>query len=369
MAPTLISLGLHLCYCGSHLFAHSMGLVSQRALWGLIALYLGQSVAFYGLVRSGLSRRLGSDPALTQAQLYASMLSMVLTYTTLDGGTGVLVGQPLMMLMFGAFALTPRQTRRMAVASMACLLPTIAWCSWRAPTLAARHAELYHLALACINLSAATALALRLSGVMKRLRQQRAEIKSAMAQIQAMAVSDQLTGLSNRHHLHERLAVEHDRAERSGVPLCVGLFDLDSFKSINDTHGHATGDQVLRDFAAQVRAQSRSTDVVGRWGGEEFLILLPGSTLADARTVMDRLRLAVQAASMGALPAGGVTVSGGVAQHRPGESIDLALDRADQGLYAAKVQGRNRVCAQPMPEQGPSPSQTPASQPRVAAVA
>ena len=350
VTPTLVSFALHVAYCGSHLLAHALGLVSLQATAWLMSLYLGQSLVFYGLVRSGLSRRLGRDPALTQAQMAVAMVSLACTYLTLDGGRGALVSMPLLMLMFGAFGLPPRQTLQMAAGALLSLGLTIAWCAWQAPNHWARGVEVYHLGLALINLSAATALALRLSQLVQRLRSQREELKTALARIQAMATRDALTGLSNRHHLHEVLDIERQRCAREGLVFCVGLFDLDLFKTINDRHGHATGDRVLRDFAAVAGAEARALDTLGRWGGEEFLLVLAHTRKDDAQQVMERIRRAVQAGALGGLPAGAVTVSGGLAQYRPGEALEVMLERADQGLYAAKAQGRNQVLVLAQPD-------------------
>ncbi len=168
--------------------------------------------------------------------------------------------------------------------------------------------------------------------------------KRLEAELQRLAVMDSLTELANRRHFLERLDAEAERARRYGRPLCVAMVDLDHFKAINDTHGHAAGDEALRRFAALCREALRASDVIGRLGGEEFGIVLPETGIDAALPVMERLREMVGAQRMHEA-AGSVdfTISAGVAELRPEDEVSKLLGRADQALYAAKRQGRNRV--------------------------
>lgn len=163
------------------------------------------------------------------------------------------------------------------------------------------------------------------------------QLRVALAHSQHQATTDALTGLSNRRALDDMLAA------MAGAPLGLLMLDLDHFKTINDTHGHAVGDAVLRNFSARVREQLRPTDVCVRWGGEEFVVLLPGASLAQAQEIGERLRQAVVAAPLD----GGIkaTVSIGAAARRAGEDTDALLARADAAVYAAKHAGRDRVVA------------------------
>ena len=150
---------------------------------------------------------------------------------------------------------------------------------------------------------------------------------------------DALTSLLNRRSFDEIA----DGAPPAR-PLAAILADLDHFKAINDRFGHAAGDKVLRAFAAILRQSVRHDDMVSRIGGEEFVILLPGTELAAARLLAERIRGQVAAARLPALPAGhAVTASFGVAAQRPGETVRALVARADRSLYAAKQAGRNRV--------------------------
>ena len=166
-----------------------------------------------------------------------------------------------------------------------------------------------------------------------------------------LAMGDELTGLPNRRALLQRLETELERARRHAQPLSVLMVDADHFKAINDTHGHAAGDQVLRHLAALLTKALRAGDWVGRLGGEEFLAVLPDASLEHTRSIAERMREAIAAAPC-ATPHGvlAITVSIGAATHRgDGETSAALLQRADGALYTAKTEGRNRVAVADAP--------------------
>ncbi len=179
---------------------------------------------------------------------------------------------------------------------------------------------------------------------MLRLVVQLSEPYLEIARLQRINESDPLTLLHNRRHLQDRLPDEIARAARRRRPLSLALLDLDRFKRVNDTHGHEVGDEVLVEFSERLRASSRTSDVLARLGGEEFVAVLPRTSLAQATLVAERMRRAV-AESPFQTSAGRlwVTLSAGVAAWRRGESDAELLRRADQAMYAAKRAGRNRV--------------------------
>ena len=165
------------------------------------------------------------------------------------------------------------------------------------------------------------------------------------ARVQKLAITDSLTGLYNRRGLFEFGRREVERARRFGRPLAAIMFDLDHFKRVNDTYGHATGDQVLASLAARCRQELREVDLLGRYGGEEFAVLLPEIELADAGQVAERLRQSTAqapfATDQGPME---ITISLGVAPlDDECPDLEALLQRADQALYAAKKAGRNRV--------------------------
>ncbi|MDP9308157.1 MAG: diguanylate cyclase [Actinomycetota bacterium] len=160
------------------------------------------------------------------------------------------------------------------------------------------------------------------------------------------AISDELTGLANRRHCEERLLAEIARSERYDTPLGVIVGDIDEFKAANDTHGHAFGDLVLRRFADVLRGTLRDVDLIGRWGGEEFLIVLPETTLDGAIEAAERIRTGFAAVELGPEDARvRMTASFGVAGFVPGTDALELVRAADDALYDAKRRGKNRVKA------------------------
>jgi diguanylate cyclase (GGDEF)-like protein len=159
-----------------------------------------------------------------------------------------------------------------------------------------------------------------------------------------MAIHDDLTGFYNRSHLMDLIESENNRSVRTGSVFSLVMMDIDKFKKINDTHGHQIGDQVLRTFAAVIRGILRKTDFCGRYGGEEFLIVLTQTDLQAAKLFAERIRDCVENSFFPDLgPDSRVTVSIGLAEHRTQEDIEKTISRADEFLYKAKKGGRNRV--------------------------
>jgi diguanylate cyclase (GGDEF)-like protein len=172
------------------------------------------------------------------------------------------------------------------------------------------------------------------------------ELKEAYKRIEELAELDELTGSFNRRHIMRMLDDEIARAHRSQAPCSIALIDLDWFKRVNDAYGHPTGDEVLRTFAITVFANIRNTDRFGRYGGEEFLLVLPDTANDVAARTLDRLRAIIAELDWSAFSPGmRVTISAGVATLKPIETADTFLARADNALYAAKAQGRNRIAS------------------------
>lgn len=192
-------------------------------------------------------------------------------------------------------------------------------------------------------------LALFIMALLYEYARDRAErgMATTSARMQRAAYTDSLTGLANRRWLAERIDAEHERV-RDGVaaPYCLLEIDVDGFKRVNDHYGHDAGDQLLAAVAECLAGGVRDGDLLGRWGGEEFLVLLPGTRLEDARHMAERLRALIADAPMDV--AGqrlATTVSIGVARTGPEEARDAVLTRTDQRMYMAKAAGKNAVCA------------------------
>ena len=182
------------------------------------------------------------------------------------------------------------------------------------------------------------------SSMRKMLYDRSSELKAAYKRIEELAELDELTGASNRRCIMRMLEEEIARAHRSGSRCSIALIDLDWFKRINDAYGHPTGDEVLRTFSITMFANIRSVDRFGRYGGEEFLLVLPDMDTGQAMRALDRLRAIIADLDWSAFSPGmRVTMSAGVATLNPNETSDTFLARADSALYAAKAQGRNRI--------------------------
>lgn len=178
----------------------------------------------------------------------------------------------------------------------------------------------------------------------KKLYRNGLKLKDAYRRIEELAELDELTGSYNRRCIMRMLDEEIARARRLKSPCSIALIDLDWFKRINDAHGHPTGDEVLRTFAITMFANIRSIDRFGRYGGEEFLLVLPDTPSSEATRSLDRLRQILADLDWSAFSPGmRVTISAGVTALRPDETADTFLARADGALYAAKARGRNRI--------------------------
>jgi diguanylate cyclase (GGDEF)-like protein len=170
------------------------------------------------------------------------------------------------------------------------------------------------------------------------------KLEQALETINELAIRDELTGAHNRRHLMDLIDGEKERSDRNGRTFCLCLLDIDFFKRINDTYGHTAGDTVLREFAHTVQRLVRGTDTFGRYGGEEFMLMLPETRAEDALALAERVRAAVE--QLRCVEGGSeitITVSIGVTEYRAGEAVGQTVGRADEALYLAKSTGRNRV--------------------------
>jgi diguanylate cyclase len=179
-------------------------------------------------------------------------------------------------------------------------------------------------------------------------------LQQSLEAIRAESLTDPLTGLGNRKYFDRMIEMEVQNAQAAGEPLSLLMFDIDHFKSFNDSYGHLTGDQVLRLVGLSLKQTIKGRDITARYGGEEFTVVLPNTALRQALTVADHIRRAVMAKelikkSTGEI-LGRVTISVGVSMLKPGDDTDSLIERADACLYAAKRNGRNRVVCEVDPE-------------------
>jgi diguanylate cyclase (GGDEF)-like protein len=308
-----------------------------------ICLYVAAGVAvFYPVVRIGARVGLAAT-TLAGLQGIFSISCHVWGYSIAGPLRGVtLVGLPV-IVVFCIFALRPRQTLMLTAFNLGVMGATMWWHAAHDPLHFPPAAEAVNFAVVAVGSLAVTLLTGEMSKLRARLKTQKDELLAALDTIRTLATIDELTKLTNRRHMNELLAQEERRRDACGGPTCIAVLDIDFFKRINDHFGHATGDNVLRSFAQAARAELREGDVLARWGGEEFLLMLPDTPAAGARVVLERMRARVAALE----PCDGhehrVSFSAGLSVWETDETIVDAVNRADKALYAAKAAGRDRV--------------------------
>lgn len=182
-----------------------------------------------------------------------------------------------------------------------------------------------------------------LSNLTRELAQKNKILEETNKTIERLMNTDPLTGLANRRSINTELSHHYSLAKRQGVPLTVILCDLDKFKEVNDTYGHDGGDEVLVAFGKMLEECSRLEDRVARWGGEEFLVMLPMTDAEGAATLAERIREETSKLKFSLVPRK-QTVSLGIAELHSIETVDSLIKRADQALYEAKSSGRDRFC-------------------------
>ena len=321
-----------------------LGLMTPGDWMEWTSVSLSGILGFFVLIRTGLSRHLGSDPSLTLAQTAFGTASTVFGYAIDPPLRGAIIAIMMLNLVWGMFVLRQRQAQGLCVYALALLGATMVWKSTTQPALFPPHIELLHFAFAAILLTATSVLSIRMGELRMRLAARKLELQDAVATIRALAQVDELTRLSNRRHVFELLKAEQARCVRSAQPLSVVLIDLDHFKAVNDRHGHAVGDAVLRGFAQVLREGLRETDGAGRWGGEEFLLVLPHMPATAAAALVDRVRGVVAERLLDpTVPALRVSFSAGISECASGEVAQDAIARADDALYEAKNAGRGRT--------------------------
>lgn len=328
----------------------SFGLIDPQACRWLTLTALLTSAVFYGLMRSGLNQRF-SDPALTDWQ--GSAVILFLAWGYLIGGPGRPLALLLLMviLLFSMFTNTPRQLFRACVlagVSFGAAMASVAWSERGQPNAAAMQ-----LVYACVLLLALSSVGL-LIHQMQRLRRQaqerQQELAEALERIRELATHDELTGLINRRRMLELMNTEKHRSVRSGRGFCLAMVDIDLFKRVNDRLGHVAGDEVLAEVARTIAAGLRETDIVARWGGEEFLVMFTDTDEDAAERVLQRIQgTLAQTTVTQADPALRVTFSAGVGNHLRDETLTRTIDRADRALYAAKAAGRQRIVRAALP--------------------
>ena len=336
--------GTSLLAVGALFIAQRFGVLPWAAALEGTAMILTLTLIFYLLFRYGLNRQF-SDPSLTTEMIVCAVVVLAyLMYEAQDARNALSLFYPVAML-FGVLRLsTPRL---LSIAGFALLAHgTMLYLSaLRQPGVDSSE-SLMQLAVLVVVLPWFAAMGGYVNALRHRLAGSNRQLKIAFERLEQVAIHDDLTGVFNRRFLLDVLTRESSRARRLGTAFSICMFDLDHFKTINDTLGHAAGDAVLKHFARVGGSDLRAVDVFGRYGGEEFLLVLPDTGQQGACASAERVRAAFEFARIPRLPADRrFTVTAGIATSKPEEDVEALLARADGAHYEGKAAGRNRIVA------------------------
>jgi len=311
---------LYLVNLGIIWHSDHLGLLPEGIAWHLTWTGLLTLAVIFILVRSGWSRR-HADPVLTLPHALIAIALSFSAYVQLGehrASVLILVAETIVMCMF---RLRPTQMLVLGLTSVLMLLLSVIGLTWADPIRYPSSTGLMHFVIGGSTLLILSLVAKWVTDIRVRIGLQSRELSQALNTLQHMATQDSLTGLLNRRVMVDLVETELKLVERHGHPMTVALVDLDHFKSINDRFGHQAGDAVLIGFASLAQTQLRQVDKVARWGGEEFLIMLPQVKANEAFTALERLRLSMGSQTFSGHPGLNATFSVGLAQARPGESL------------------------------------------------
>lgn len=317
---------------------YALGVVGAQVLWVLAGLTAAGFAVFGAVFRSGLQRKLRLRHL--KLGIVTTAIGGMLVVFYLEPVTQILLA-PFMFVAvaYGIFTV-PRRTLLVLTAAVLCAYAAV---------IAAHYAEQGNDALLRLELMHLLALAVSvpafivLMGRVQRLYRSLYQASRKIKNIQEDAQRDTLLGCFNRRYILAALEEQKQLADESGIPLCLAVLDIDHFKRINDELGHLGGDEVLRTFARIAQQGVRGGDVFGRYGGEEFLLIFPATSLLPSLNTCERIRAQVESHAWAGLLKGRVTVSIGVTQYVLGESVLEFFSRADTAMYMAKEGGRNQV--------------------------
>ena len=342
-------------------FAWSQELVPTRILFEFIAFMSSFNIIFFLLIHSNLNLKL-RDPSMTAAQMIVSLVPALWVVFALDDGQAravfLLVG--IVPALYGILALNTRQFLFVGIFYLLFYTITMGLLWWKRSTPLSLPLELMQFIALAIVTAQIAIIGGYINGLRGQLRKRNSELRvasselaEALEKIGELASRDALTGVFNRRHLLDVLSKEANRRKRNTGPFSVCIMDVDWFKKVNDRYGHKAGDDVLKEVALSTSRDLRGIDCFGRYGGEEFLLILPQTPLDGARIKAERVRHSIENLRFSDIdPELRVTVSIGLAEHRDTEEVDATIHRADIALYRAKKEGRNRVVDEESPSTG-----------------
>jgi len=346
-------------WLGIAFYCYKLGLVDVTgtafALFTAIAIF--GNLVFYVLFRTGLNRY-WPDPSLTLPQMLVATFWVMLIMTLAPKVRGTLLLLYVVVFLFGVFRLRRREYLWLTSLVLVSYGLVVLRDAYRQESAEPLPLEALHYVVLAVTLIWLAFFGSYVGRLRETVSRRNAELAQALRQNRELAIHDDLTGAYNRRHIIEVLQQEQQRAVRTGRGFCICLMDLDHFKDINDRFGHLSGDDVLKQFATRVSGEIRVLDRVGRegaaeageegtfgrYGGEEFLLVMPETAMEGALACAERIRKRIDETEFrtegGSLR---MTVSCGLTSYRNGEDMRAMLARADRALYLAKESGRNRV--------------------------
>ena len=320
------------------------GSPEHRWVWPWTIAALGGMVAVFVVIRSRFNQRF-RDPSLAMFQMLYAVAVAAGGYVLAGPVRSAALPILAVILMFGMFGLSVRQVVTVAVYTALMFGAAGAyWIRREAGAPGVVTIEKVNFGMLLLMVMGVCILTSRLSRMRERSKLQKEALEAALEQNRLLATQDTLTGCLNRRAMTEKLGEALAMAARFGTPCSVILIDLDHFKHVNDAYGHAAGDEVLRTVADLARSQLRDVDSLGRWGGEEFLVLLPATNAPDALVCAERLQAKLAQVSFPTIsPDLHLSFSAGVAAIGRDERLATLIDRADKAMYQAKQAGRARV--------------------------
>jgi diguanylate cyclase (GGDEF)-like protein len=308
----------------------------------LLTLYCAVGMAaFYVVLRSGRAAQ-SRDPMLTFPLALFGASAIALSYGVCELSRAASLQLLFLLVVFDMQRLNQRQTTIITLGATGILIALLAYMAVRAEPGFELRREVFGIGMAAFMLPMLSLVAREIRSLRRKQISQRTELEATLQRLNDLSRCDALTGLFNRRHMLSLLEGEAKRQNRSGHQFCVAMLDLDWFKRINDTFGHQVGDAVLRDFGKIATSLLRTSDAVGRWGGEEFVLMLYDVDRDASKLALERLRQAVAQHDWSAIAPGlKVSFSAGICAHAPGGEIRQTLERADHALYAAKAAGRD----------------------------
>lgn len=346
IAMTLPAMAVYAVSCVAQWVWARQGYASESAAVVLICVIAASQLLLYVMLRSGWTLTF-RDPALTLQQMVLAILCLGASYAINHQVRNTLLMVVPLVLVFGAFKLAPGQCRMLGWLAFVVLGTVMIVGTTLDPIQFPPKIEFLNVVFIAITLPLVGQLTGRLSQMRFNLHRQKKELRAALAAVRNLATRDQLTGLPNRRHVLENFETWRSSNSRSPAPLSIAVIDLDHFKAINDRFGHPFGDEVLTNFSRAALAVMPEGDTLSRWGGEEFVMIMPDTTLAAALEKLENLHAHLHdPVNWHGCAHGQVNFSVGLAAYRIEESFEQTLTRADQGLYEAKRQGRDcSVCA------------------------